>query len=137
MSKPYTVVLLPDSTKVHEADLRDVDMEDVHVARLLAPTVSAATALAQNMCSQLNQGGPTEPIDWAVLFMCEGHHADIKNQPDTLNISLSPKEVRALVSVLFSPGSFGNLSADLAVSMLEKLRVAGNEINLWETKNEG
>jgi hypothetical protein len=40
-------------------------------------------------------------------------------------------------NVLFSPGSFGNLSADLAVSMLEKLRVAGNEINLWETKNEG
>jgi hypothetical protein len=137
MSRPYTVVLLPDSTKVHEADLRDVDAEDIHIAHVLAPTVSAATALAQNMCSQLD-AGPVEPIDWAVLFVCEGHHRDIKNQPDTLNIPLSPKEVRALVTLLFSPGSFaGNLSTELVVSMLDKFRAAGNEINLWEKTNEG
>ena len=72
--KPFTVVCVPDGA----ADLE----ESTFVAHVLAKTISEAMAKAQNQAVE-SGAGPHEPIDWAVVFMCDGHHRNINDDPDT------------------------------------------------------
>jgi hypothetical protein len=47
----------------------------------MAQTISEAMAAGQIEAAASGQG-PAEPIDWAVVYMAEGHHRNINDDPD-------------------------------------------------------
>ena len=73
MSKPFTVVCIPDET---------TDMvEQTYVAHVMADDISKAMAAGQIAAAESGLG-PREPIDWCVPFMCEGHMRNVNDDPD-------------------------------------------------------
>jgi hypothetical protein len=79
----YTVVLLPDpSTSSPEVGTAPDFIEDVtFVAHVQAGNVSEAYAAGQVAAAESGLG-PREPIDWCVIFMCEGHVRNCSDDPD-------------------------------------------------------
>ena len=47
----------------------------------MAEDVSEAMAAGQVQAAESGLG-PNEPIDWAVVFMAEGHHPNVNDDPD-------------------------------------------------------
>ena len=64
------------------AQLNGVDLvENTFVAFVMAENVSEAMAAGQVQAAESGLG-PNEPIDWAVVFMAEGHHRNVNDDPD-------------------------------------------------------
>ena len=115
MRRAYTVVLYPDDTRIPPGRIDEGKIRIEHVA---AVNISLATAMAQEQAAA-HEAGPDEPIDWAVMFMCEGLHRDVQNDRDE-EPSFTPEECEALYQVLmFGPRS---LKAETATNILDKLR---------------
>ena len=72
MTKLYTVVCVPDPTSERPTEL----VEDTHVAHVIAESISKAMAAGQIEAAETNG---YEPIDWAVVFKCEGHVKNIND----------------------------------------------------------
>jgi hypothetical protein len=115
----YTVLLLvPDylsSNYGHEAYLAFVE----------AASPAEAIELAQEEANSRHAEGREQ--DFHPLYVCEGHHEDVKgDEPETVTIPLTEAERRALSVLLMnaSDDTSSNLTARLATSILEKLRHA-------------
>ena len=77
-ARPFTVVCVADNSRSTER----VDLvENTFVAFVLAENVSEAMAAGQVQAAESGLG-PNEPIDWAVVFMAEGHHRNVNDDPD-------------------------------------------------------
>lgn len=119
MKRAYTVVLYPDDSRIPPGR---IDEGKIRIEHVVAINISLAIAMAQEQAAA-HDAGPDEPIDWAVMFMCEGLHRAIQNDPDE-EPSFTRDECRALYETLmFGPRS---LKADMATNILEKLRPALN-----------
>jgi hypothetical protein len=81
MTKPYTVVCVPDPTSERPTDIE----ENTYVAHVIAENISKAMAAGQIEAAE-NNG--YESIDWAVVFMCEGHVRNINDEPDVGEVTL-------------------------------------------------
>jgi hypothetical protein len=55
--------------------------ENTYVAHVMAGNISKAMAAGQIEPAERNG---QEPIDWAVVFMCEGHVKNINDEPDVV-----------------------------------------------------
>lgn len=115
MITAYTVVLIPDDSRVRPARL---DVTKIRVEHVAAETVGQATALALEQAAA-HGDGPEEPIDWAVLFMAVGFHRDVsgdRSEPPPF----TSDEARAMFElIMFGPK---NLTSGMAVVILDKLR---------------
>lgn len=70
----YTVVCVPDDSRATER----VDLEaGAQVIHLMAD--SPKDAYVQGQIEVAEQTG-TEPIDWAVVFLCSGHHDNLNDE---------------------------------------------------------
>ena len=77
-ARPFTVVCVADDSRSTER----VDLvENTFVAFVMAENVSEAMAAGQVQAAESGLG-PNEPIDWAVVFMAEGHHRNVNDDPD-------------------------------------------------------
>ena len=77
-TRPFTVVCVADDSRSTER----VDLvESTFVAFVMAENVSEAMAAGQVQAAESDLG-PNEPIDWAVVFMAEGHHRNVNDDPD-------------------------------------------------------
>ena len=77
-ARPFTVVCVADNSRSTER----VDLvENTFVAFVMAENVSEAMAAGQVQAAESGLG-PNEPIDWAVVFMAEGHHRNVNDDPD-------------------------------------------------------
>ena len=48
-----------------------------------SPNDAVLQAMAAGQVQAAESGlGPNEPIDWAVVFMAEGHHRNVNDDPD-------------------------------------------------------
>jgi hypothetical protein len=75
---PFTVVCVPDDSRATER----VDLEGAtFVAHVMAASISEAMAAGQVMAAESGTG-PSEPIDWACVFMAKGHHRNVNDDPD-------------------------------------------------------
>jgi len=69
---------------------------------------------------------PTDARNWIEVFVCEGHHQDIKDEMAvSVPVTLMQPEIRALGHFLFATQ---DISAAIATSLLEKLRNAGDHV---------
>jgi hypothetical protein len=76
--KPYTVVCVPDASRATER----IDLEEsTYTAHVMARNISDAMAAGQVEAAESGLG-PIEPIDWAAVFITEGHHRNISDDPD-------------------------------------------------------
>ena len=77
-ARPFTVVCVADDSRSTER----VDLvENTFVAFVMAENVSEAMAAGQVQAAESGLG-PNEPIDWAVVFMAEGHHRNVNDDKD-------------------------------------------------------
>ena len=77
-ARPFTVVCVADDSRSTER----VDLvENTFVAFVMAENVSEAMAAGQVQAAESGLG-PNEPIDWAVVFMAEGHHRNVNDDQD-------------------------------------------------------
>jgi hypothetical protein len=81
--KPYTAVCIPVGSQS--------PVEDAFTAFVMAKDVSGAMAAGQVMASESNG---SEPLDWHVVFMCEGHVRNINDDPDTVPHRRRPRSPR-------------------------------------------
>ena len=51
------------------------------IALVMAQTISEVMAAGQIEAAASGQG-PAEPIDWAVVYMAEGHHRNVNDDQD-------------------------------------------------------
>jgi hypothetical protein len=121
MKRAYTVVLYPDDSRA--SSVATIDVEQIRLEHVAAENISRATAMAQEQAAT-HERGPDDPLDWVVLFMCDGLHRDVQNDRDE-EPSFTREECRALFEVLmFGPRS---LTADMATGILDKLRPVLND----------
>ncbi len=66
----FTVVLVPEDSR-KPGRVEDIEAR-TFVAHVTAANHREAYAAGQNVAAE-SGSGPTEPIDWAVVFMCRGH----------------------------------------------------------------
>jgi hypothetical protein len=77
-ARPFTVVCVADDSR----STKRVDLvENTFVAFVMADNVSEAMRTGQVQAAESGLG-PNEPIDWAVVFMAEGHHRNVNDDPD-------------------------------------------------------
>jgi len=76
-ARPFTVVCVADDSRTTER----VDL----VENPLSPSLRRRMyrgAMAAGQVQAAESGlGPNEPIDWAVVFMAEGHHRNVNRRP--------------------------------------------------------
>ena len=77
-ARPFTVVCVADDSR---STVRVDPVENTFVAFVMAENVSEAMAAGQVQAAESGLG-PNEPIDWAVVFMAEGHHRNVNDDPD-------------------------------------------------------
>jgi hypothetical protein len=77
MTKSYTVVCVPDLTSERPTDLE----ANTYVAHVVAENIAKAMAAGQIEAAEKNG---YEPIDWAVVFMCEGYVKNINDDPNVV-----------------------------------------------------
>ena len=77
-ARPFTVVCVAgDSRSTERIDL----VENSFVAFVMAENVTGGVATVQVQAAE-SGSGPNELIDWAVVFMAEGHHRNVNDDKD-------------------------------------------------------
>lgn len=72
--QPFTVVCVYDDSRVTER----IDLvENTQVLHLTADSPKDAYLKGQIEVSEATE---TEPIDWAVIFVCRGHHDNLNDE---------------------------------------------------------
>jgi hypothetical protein len=72
--QPYTVVCVYDDSRQKER----VDLEEsTQVVHVLADSPKDAYLKGQ---LEASESTGTEPIDWAVVFLCAGHHENLNDE---------------------------------------------------------
>ncbi len=72
--QPYTVVCVPDDSRVAE----QIDLvENTQVIHVLAESPRNAYIKGQLEAAEATD---TDPLDWAVIFLCDGHLENLNDQ---------------------------------------------------------